>query len=144
MFCLVFTMKRCAEWQKRLSQFKLHRRTLTVYWGKQDLRCSKSRNVSLKFSCRIWFGILCETSIKKTVIWSAKLICLPLSLAQSLCHLLNQLKNDPHRDSVVRVFSRAFSMMRLRIFALCFYWLVKFLPLLWLAAITWLKMVFCA
>lgn len=70
-------MKRCAEWQKRLSQFKQHRRTLTVYWGKQDFRCSKSRNVSLKFSCRIWFGILCETSIKKKVIWSAKLICLP-------------------------------------------------------------------
>ena len=121
MFCLVFTMKRCAEWQKRLSQFKLHRRTLTVYWGKQDFRCSKSRNVSLKFSCRIWFGILYETSIKKKLF--EKFICLPLSLAQSSCHLLNQLKNDPHRDSVVRVFPRAFSMMRL-----CFHWLVKFSP----------------
>ena len=52
-----------------------------------------------------------------------KFICLPLSLAQSSCHLLNQLKNDPHRDSVVRVFPRAFAMM-----SLCFHWLVKFSP----------------
>ena len=142
MFCLVFTMKRCAEWQKRLSQFKQHRRTLTVYWGKQDLRCSKSRNVSLKFSCRIWFGILCETSIKKKVIWSAKLICLPLSLAQSSCHLLNQLKNYPHRDSVVRVFP-ALSQWWGYVYLHCVsIGSLNFIPLLWLAAITWLKMVF--
>ncbi len=32
--------------------------TLTEYCGKQAFRCSKSRKVSLKFSVRIWFGIL--------------------------------------------------------------------------------------
>lgn len=129
-------MKRCAEWQKRLSQFKLHRRTLTVYWGKQDFRCSKSRNVSLKFSCRIWFGILCETSIKKKVIWSAKLICLPRVIFWT---------NWKTTLIVIRLYAffPALSQWWGYVYLHCVsIGSLKFLPLLWLAAITWLKMVF--
>ena len=129
-------MKRCAEWQKRLSQFKQHRRTLTVYWGKQDFRCSKSRNVSLKFSCRIWFGILCETSIKKKVIWSAKLICLPRVIFWT---------NWKTTLIVIRsyAFFPALSQWWGYVYLHCVsIGSLKFLPLLWLAAITWLKMVF--
>ena len=136
MFCLVFTMKRCAEWQKRLSQFKQHRRTLTVYWGKQDFRCSKSRNVSLKFSCRIWFGILCETSIKKKVIWSAKLICLPRVIFWT---------NWKTTLIVIRLYAffPALSQWWGYVYFHCVsIGSLNFLPLLWLAAITWLKMVF--
>ena len=129
-------MKRCAEWQKRLSQFKQHRRTFTVYWGKQDFRCSKSRNVSLKFSCRIWFGILCETSIKKKVIWSAKLICLPRVIFWT---------NWKTTLIVIRLY--AFFPALSRWWGYVYFHCVSigslnFLPLLWLAAITWLKMVF--
>lgn len=45
-------------------------RTLTGYCGKQDLRCSKSGNVSLKFSVRIWFGIL--QLRQSNIIWKLK------------------------------------------------------------------------
>lgn len=129
-------MKRCAEWQKRLSQFKQHRRTLTVYWGKQDFRCSKSRNVSLKFSCRIWFGILCETSIKKKVIWSAKLICLPRVIFWT-----------NWKTTLIVTQSYAFFPALSQWWGYVYFHCVSiaslnFLPLLWLAAITWLKMVF--
>ena len=128
-------MKRCAEWQKRLSQFKQHRRTLTIYWGKQDFRCSKSRNVSLKFSCRIWFGILYETSIKKKFLKN-------LSAFLFRWRKVRVIFWTNWKTTLIVTQSYAFFPALSQWWGCVSIGSLNFLPLLWLAAITWLKMVF--